>query len=356
MSVTLRELAELVGAEVVGDEQRAVSRVAPLAEADGAAVAYCADKRYLPELRRTHAGAVLLRDEHAEACPVAALLVDNPYYAYAAVAQHLHPPHRPAAGVHAAAVVAEEAHLGAGVSIGPHAVIEAGAVLEAGAVVAAGAYVGSGARVGADSWVGMHAVLADGCVLGARVLLHPGVVIGADGFGFAPGPEGAGWRKVPQLGAVRIGDDVEIGANTTVDRGAQVDTVIEAGVKLDDQVHIAHNCRVGERTVIAGGTVLGGSVRLGAGCMIGGQAAITDHVEIADGVVLMGMTGVTGSIRAAGAYGSPPPMQPLRQWRRNTARITRLDELFRRVQALEAQASRSDPGSDAQEPDASERV
>ncbi len=337
MSATLRELADLVGARVAGEADREVARVAPLGEATADAVAFCADERHLPELRRSRAGAVLVREAHAEACPVTALVVDDPYYAYAAVAQRLHPPQRPAGGVHAAAAVAGDAELGPGASVAAHAVIAAGAVLGEGVVVEPGAYIGPGARVGTGSWLGANAVLGAACVLGERAILQPGAVVGADGFGYAPGPAGAGWRKVPQLGAVRIGDDVEIGANATVDRGAQGDTVVEAGVKLDSHVHIAHNCRVGERTVIAGGTVLGGSVRLGAGCRIGGQAAITDHLEIADGVTLMGMTGVTGSIHEAGAtYGSPLPAQPARRWRRNTVRVTQLDSLFRRVRRLEA--------------------
>ncbi len=349
MSVTLRELADLVGARVAGEADREVARVAPLAEATADAVAFCADERYLPELRQTRAGAVLLREEHAEACPVTALVADDPYYAYAAVAQRLHPPQRPADGVHPAAAVAGDAELGAGASVAAQAVVAAGAVLGEGVVVEPGAYIGPGARVGAGSWLGANAVLGAACILGERVIIQPGAVVGADGFGYAPGPAGAGWRKVPQLGAVRIGDDVEIGANATVDRGAQRDTVIEAGVKLDSHVHIAHNCRVGERTVIAGGTVLGGSARLGAGCMIGGQAAITDHIEIADGVTLMGMTGVTGSIHEAGAaYGSPLPAQPARRWRRNTVRVTQLDSLFQRVRRLEAAVARPGEAEDSE--------
>ncbi|MBK5936179.1 UDP-3-O-(3-hydroxymyristoyl)glucosamine N-acyltransferase [Halorhodospira halophila] len=334
-AMTIQELAARVGARVAGDGDRPVRRAATLLGAGDDAVAFCTSQRHLSDLRRCAAAAVLVRAEYESECPVTALVVGDPYLAFIDAVELLHPEAPALTGVQSGAVVSSEAVLEDGVSVGPNAVVEAGAMLGAGSTVAPGAFVGAAARLGAGGWLGPNAVLGGGCRTGERVRIHAGAVIGADGFGYAPLPDGKGWRKVPQIGAVEIGDDVEIGANATVDRGALEDTVIEAGVKLDDHVHIAHNCRVGARTVIAGGAVVAGSTIIGRDCMIGGLVAITDNIRIADGVSLMGMTGVTGSIREPGAYASPLPAQPVRQWRRNTVRFTQLDSLFRRVQALE---------------------
>ncbi|ABM60883.1 UDP-3-O-(3-hydroxymyristoyl)glucosamine N-acyltransferase [Halorhodospira halophila] len=334
-AMTVQELAARLGARLAGDGERPVCRAATLLGAGGDAVSFCTSKRHLPELRRSGAAAVLVRAEHEGDCPGTALVVEDPYLAFIEVVELLHPEPSAPPGIHPGAVVASDVVLGDGVSVGANAVIEAGVELGAGSTVAPGAFIGPGARLGTGSWLGPNAVLAGGCRTGERVRIHAGAVIGADGFGYAPLPDGQGWRKVPQIGGVDIGDDVEIGANATVDRGALEDTVIEAGVKLDDHVHIAHNCRVGARTVIAGGTLVAGSTTIGRDCLIGGLVAITDHIRIADGVSLMGMTGVTGSIRESGAYASPLPAQPVRQWRRNTVRFTQLEGLFRRVQALE---------------------
>lgn len=342
--VTVSELAELVGAEVVGEPARAIRRVAALGNAGPDAIGFCSNGTYLEDLRATAAGAVILRREHVADCPVTSLVVDDPYYAYAAVAARLHPTDRPPAGVHPTAVVAEGVTLGEGVSVGPHAVVEAGARLGDRAIVGAGCHVGVGVEIGEDSHLIGRVTVADHCVVGRRVILHPGVVVGADGFGFAKGPDKAGWRKVPQLGRVVLGDDVDLGANTTVDRGAIDDTVLEEGVKLDNQVHIGHNARVGARTIIAGNTVVAGSATIGCDCMIGGSTAITGHITVADGVMLMGMTGVTGSIKKSGVYASPLPAQPVREWRRNIVRITQLDNLFRRVKRLEG--AQPTPGTD----------
>lgn len=334
--VTVNELAALIGAEVVGDGSARIARVATLPDADAEAICFCNNPRYMADLRATHAGAVLLRREHLEACPTTALIVADPYHAYARVAERLHPLPTPAPGIHPSAVVAEDVELEDGVSVGPHAVVESGVRLGRGVAIGPGCHVGAEASIGDGSRLISRVTLGARCILGHRVVLHPGVVVGSDGFGFARGPGQGGWHKVPQLGRVILGDDVDLGANVTVDRGAIDDTVIGNGVKLDNQVHIAHNVRIGERTIIAGNTVVAGSTTIGSDCMIGGSTAITGHIDIADGVTLMGMTGVTGPIREAGAYASPLPAQPVRQWRRNTVRFTHLDELFRRVKQLEA--------------------
>lgn len=338
-SIPVSALADRIGATVHGDGERLIRRAAALEHAGPDALAFCSGPAYARALRDTRAGAVIVPESLRETAPNTAtiLVVRQPYTAYARAAQTLHPLPPPTPGAHPSAVVADDVVVGSECSIGATAVVEAGATLGARVVIGPGCWVGPGARIDDDTQLGAHVALGAECRIGRRGIIHPGAVVGADGFGFAPDEEGIGWLKVPQLGAVRIDDDVEIGANVTIDRGAQSDTVIEEGVKLDDQVHIAHNVRVGAHTVIAGSTVVAGSTRIGKRCVIGGLTAITGHIEIADGTTLMGMTGVTGSIREAGTYASPLPARPAREWRRNTVRFTQLDELFRRVQALERQ-------------------
>lgn len=330
---TLHQLAELVDAQVIGDDQTTLSGVAKLESAGPEHLAFCTGSRYLNQLKQTRAGAVLLKKEHADYCPVPALIVDDPYYAYAVLAHRLCPRPRGEPGVHPAAVVGENVVLEEGVSIGPGAFIGHRAHIGRDTDIGAGAFVGADAVVGADSRLAPGAHLGDGCSVGERTLLHAGVVIGADGFGFAP--HAGLWQKVPQLGAVRIGNDVEIGANSTIDRGALEDTVVEDGVKLDNLVHIGHNSHIGAHTAIAGCTVVAGSTIIGKHCVIGGQSAITGHIEICDGVTVMGMTSVTGSIREPGVYSSPIPARPVKEWRRNAVRFTQLDDIFRRVGSLE---------------------
>ncbi|RFA28989.1 UDP-3-O-(3-hydroxymyristoyl)glucosamine N-acyltransferase [Alkalilimnicola ehrlichii] len=332
-SFSLGELAALVGARLVGDSERRIRRVAALDKAEHDALAFCTGPRYLDQLRTTQAGAVLVKPAHAEACPTAALVVDDPYYAYALLANHLYPRQPAPGGIHPSAVIADDAEVDPEAAVGPNAVVEAGARVGRGTIIGANAYIGAGAHIGEDTWLAAGVYIGAACEIGAGVIVHSGVVIGADGFGFAPGREG--WRKVPQLGKVIVGNRVDIGANTTIDRGALDDTVIEDGVKLDNLVHIAHNVRVGENTVIAGCTVIAGSTRIGKNCIIGGASAITGHVDIADGVTLMGMTGVSGNIREAGVYASPTPAQPLKEWRKNVVRFTQLEDIVRRLRIVE---------------------
>lgn len=332
--MTVAALADLVGAEVIGDGgERRILRVAPLRRAGPDAVSFFTNARYRPDLQGTRAGAVLIRPEHAGDCPTVALVVPDPYAAFARVAERLHPRPRPDAGIHPTAVIAPDARMGKQISVGAHAVVESGARLGDEVVIGAGSYVGRRTVIGDGSWLANHVSVGDDCLIGVRAILHPGVVIGADGFGFAADADG--WRKVPQLGRVRLGADVEIGANATIDRGALDDTIVEDGVKLDNMVHVAHNVRVGAGTAIAGGTVIAGSTSIGRNCQIGGASAITGHIDIADGVTILGMSGVSGTIREPGVYGSPLPAQPVRQWRRNTVRVTQLDNLFQRVRMLE---------------------
>lgn len=334
MAVTLAELARRVRGTVRGQESAAIERAAPLTGAGPQDIAFLADRKYRKLLAETKAGAVILRETDIGDYAGNAIVVVNPHLAFAQIASILHPTPAAAAGVHASALVASDARVAPTASIGPLAVIAEGAVLNEHAQVGAGCYVGCGATIGAGTRLVANVYVADGCVVGRDCLLHPGAVIGADGFGFAK--DGERWHKVPQLGRAVLGDAVEVGANTTVDRGALADTVIGNGVKLDNLIHVAHNVRIGDNTAIAAQVGIAGSTTIGQRCTIGGQAGIVDHLTIADDVYITAGTLVTSSIDKPGMYSASLKAQPVEAWRRNAARLHHLDELARRVQALEA--------------------
>lgn len=333
MTWTLYELAGRVGAEVSGDGKVEIVGVSALEDAQPDTITFLANPRLRSFLKDTPAAAVILRSEDAASCPVPVLLSDNPYLAYARVAALLYPEEPVRAGVHQSAMVAGDARIDPSAWIGPNAVIESGAQVGAGAAVGPGCVVGKRASIGPGTRLVANVTVARDCVLGSGCLLHPGVVIGADGFGIAN--DAGRWAKVPQVGRVLIGDDVEIGANTTVDRGAIHDTIIENGVKIDNLVMVAHNVRIGAHTAIAGCTGIAGSARIGAHCAIGGGVGIAGHLEICDGVQLTGMSFVTKSVREPGVYSSGMPLETNEAWQRNIARYRHLDELARRVRALE---------------------
>lgn len=333
MTRTLGELAVAVGCTLRGDPDTPVERVGTLAHAGPGAVAFLANPRYASQLAHTRATAVVLAPEHADDCPVPALISSNPYAAYARIAALLHPPPAPVPGVDPRAAVADDAWIAPSAHVGPCAVVEAGARIDEHAVVGPGCVVGAGAVVGVGTRLAANVTIGHGVTIGARTLIHSGAVIGADGFGFARDPEG--WVKVPQVGSVRIGDDVEIGACTTIDRGAIEDTVIEDGVKLDNNIQVAHNVRIGAHTIIAACTGISGSTVIGKRCMIAGAVGFVGHLEIADDVVITGQTMVNRSITEPGVYSSALPMDEAKRWRRNSARFRHLDELARRLKAVE---------------------
>jgi UDP-3-O-[3-hydroxymyristoyl] glucosamine N-acyltransferase len=330
---SLAELAKSCSARVRGDAGVRIHAVATLEHAGPGSISFLSNPHYRRYLGVTRASAVILAPGDADECPVPALVVENPYLAYARVAAMLTPMPTVRQGTDASACVHPGAHIAATAWVGPGAVVEEAAVIAAGASIGPNCVVMRAARVSEDTRLMANVTLAEQVRIGKRVLIHPGAVIGADGFGIAR--DGERWVKVPQLGSVTVGDDVEIGANTTIDRGALEDTLIGDGVKLDNQIQIGHNVRIGEHTAIAGCVAIAGSAHIGRRCMIGGAAGIVGHIEIADDVTITAMTLVSRSIREPGVYSGSAPMDRAAQWRKNTARFRQLDELARRLNHIE---------------------
>jgi UDP-3-O-[3-hydroxymyristoyl] glucosamine N-acyltransferase len=334
-----------------GDASRRISGVAPLQSASGEQLSFLANPRYRSAVPASRAGAIVMTgaDRRAlfpEGGAAATTLVEcaNPYAWFAFAAQLLAPGAALVPGVAAGAHVATGATVDATVRIDAGAVVEPGASLGPRCWIGAGAHVGAGASIGADSRLHPGARVLDGCILGARCIVHSGAVIGSDGFGFAPFD--GRWIKIPQTGRVVVGDDVEIGANTTIDRGAMGDTLIEDGVKLDNLIQIGHNCRIGAHSVLAGCVGIAGSASIGRGCQIGGAAMIAGHLSIADGTLIGPGTLVSRTIATAGHYTGFFPLMSNRDWERNAAALRHLQELRARVRALEARPKDGGPEED----------
>ena len=340
MARSLGELAAEYGCELVGDPANLVSRVATLANAAPDCLSFLANKAYAEQLAATTAGAVVLQSDDAPNCPVPALIHVNPYLVYARIASTLHPERAIEPGIHDAAYVDPAADVDPAAQVAANATLDAGAIVEAGAFVGPGVVVGPGCRVGADSRLLANCTLVRDVVIGKRCIVHPGAVIGSDGFGNAMSD--SGWVKVPQVGGVRIGDDVEIGSNTTIDRGAIDDTVIEDGVRIDNLVQIGHNVRVGAHTAMAAFAGVSGSTVIGKRCMLAGQAGIVGHITICDDVVVGGATMISKDITEPGFYAGSFPAEKDRDWKRKVARFRRLGDLQDRVRTLEARARKND--------------
>ena len=335
---SLGDLVARFGGEVAGDPEVRVWHVATLENAGPGAIAFFANARYRSQLHTTRAAAVIISPAAREDIQIARIVCENPYAYFARVSLLLNPPRATRPGIHATAAVDADASVHPGAEIGAYAVVSRGARVGEGTVIGAGAYIGEDVQVGRDSRIHALVAIYQHCVLGDRVVVHSGAVIGADGFGIAVEEER--WVKVPQIGGVRVGDDVEIGAATTIDRGAIEDTVIEDGVKLDNQIQIAHNVRIGAHTAIAACTGIAGSVHIGRHCRIGGAVGIAGHVHIADRVEISGHTAVTKSIDKPGVYSGVYPFEPNREWRRNASQLRHLAEIVRRVAALENELAR----------------
>jgi UDP-3-O-[3-hydroxymyristoyl] glucosamine N-acyltransferase len=284
-------------------------------------------------LATTRLAAIVIQPRLLGSCPVDALIHPNPHAVFARIAALLHPPPPQIAGVHPTATVHPVAVVEASAEIGPYVLVAAGAVIGARCRVAAHAIIGARAELGADTQVLERASVLHDCVVGARCIVHPGAVVGSDGFGNAR--DGQEWVKVPQLGRVCIGDDVEVGANTTIDRGALEDTLIGDGVRLDNQIQIGHNVSIGAHTAVAACTGIAGSTRIGQRCMIGGGTGIGGQLTIGDDIVIAGFGMVTRSLEAPGMYSSVLPVEEVRSWRRIVGRVKRLDALNARVTQLE---------------------
>ena len=323
--LSLSEIAWHLGGEVIGDASVTVTGMATLDEAADGDLAFLANPRYRKRLAVTRATAVIVGQSDRDATALPRIVVANPYAGYARAVSLFHPPRPVRPGVHPSAVVDPAATLAATAEVGPLAYIAAGAVVGERAAIGPGCVVGERVRIGDDTRLAARVTIYDDCVIGARGILHAGSIVGADGFGMAP--DGGRWLKIPQVGRVVIGDDVEIGANTAIDRGALGDTVIEEGVKIDNLVQIAHNCRIGAHTVIAGCTGVAGSTTIGRHCMIGGSAGVIGHLTLADRVTVTAMSFVTRSITEPGAtYSSGVPAGPHARWMRTLARLRRLDQ------------------------------
>jgi UDP-3-O-[3-hydroxymyristoyl] glucosamine N-acyltransferase len=335
-AVSLGELAARFGCELRGNPDTLVERVGTLANADSQSVAYLSESRNRRELSGTRAAVVVLDRSAADSCPTAALICDNPRATFARITTLLHPgPARPP-GVHASAVVSPTARVDSTAHVGPLAMIGDRAVVGPRVYVGPRCIVEEDVTLEEDVRLVASVTLCYGVTIGARTVIQPGAVIGGDGFGFAP--EQGRWVKVPQVGSVRIGPDVEIGANTTIDRGAIEDTVVEEGVKLDNQIQLGHNVRVGAHTVIAGCTGISGSTVIGKHCIIGGACGIAGHLTIGDQVVITGFGMVSRSLAGPGVYSSGLPITESKVWRRQVARVRNLESLVQRVKKLEGVA------------------
>jgi UDP-3-O-[3-hydroxymyristoyl] glucosamine N-acyltransferase len=335
MAATLGELAGQFGCELVGDPALVIRRVGTLAGAGDDAITFLANSQYRSQLKSTRAAAVILAPTDRDASPVACLVHREPYLIYARIATSLHPEPVAVPGVHTTAVVAASARIAPTAEVDAHAVIGGDCAVGEGAVIGAGTVLGAGVTVGAGTRIGPRVAVLHGVRIGARCIVHPGAVIGADGFGFAP--DHGAWQKIPQVGGVVIGDDVEIGANTTIDRGTVEDTVIEDGVKLDNLVQIAHNARLGAHTIMAAMSGVAGSTKVGKRCMIGGGTVMTNSLTICDDVTFTFRSIVTRSVDEPGTYSGHLPAEEAAKWRKNAVRFRNLDEMAERLADVERQ-------------------
>lgn len=330
----MKTLAELAASQQLifkGDGDLSIHSVATLQSAQPNQISFLANPSYTKYLSETKAGAVILTEEMATNFSGNALISDNPYVTFAYIAQLFNPPTKSTNQIHPTAVLGTA--ITQQIEVGPYSVIGQETQIGSGSIIGAHVSIGDGVSIGNECVIKAGVKIESGCQIGDRVILHPGAVIGADGFGLARGQKG--WVKIPQTGAVVIGNDCEVGANTTIDCGAIENTVLEDDVRLDNQIQIGHNVTIGKHTVIAGCTAVAGSTSIGKNCMIGGGVGIVGHIDICDGVTIQAMALVTHSIKTAGSYSSVSPLQPTNQWRKNAVRARQLDQIARKVNQLE---------------------
>ncbi len=347
MSLTLKEIAQYLNQKMVdrgadplaasavvsGDPDLVITGLASLSNAESSHLSFLANSQYRGQLQTTHAGAMLLTHADRDAFTRSAIVVSDPYFAFAQLTHLFDPFLEVEVGIHPTAVISPSASVGENVSVGPFVVIEDDAQIGDGTILISSAHVGRGSVIGANCWIGHGVTIHHGCRLGQRVRIHASAVIGAEGFGFATA-EGR-WHRIVQLGRVIIGDDVRIGASTTVDRGALDDTIIGDGVIIDNQVQIAHNVNIGAHTAIAAGTGIAGSAKIGSHCILGGLAGIAGHLEIADRVHITAMSMITSSIRESGSYSSGSAFEKTTAWRKNAVRVKHLGEMAAQIKELQ---------------------
>lgn len=342
ITYSVRELAREIGVDVVGNQDDVVTHVADLEDSNKGSLSFAASSRYLSKLKQTKATAVIIPESLVPHCQTTTLVSNNPYLSFARAAKLLHPEDELIADIHPSAVIHEDCEIADNVYIGPNVVISAKCTIGKDSYIGPGTVITAPSFIGASSRFVARVSIVGPTLIGERVIIHPGAVIASDGFGLAN--DNGVWEKIPQLGRVILGNDVEIGANTTIDRGALKDTIIEEGAKLDNQIQIAHNVIVGAHTAIAGCTGIAGSTVIGKHCAIGAAAGIQGHIKIADGVQISGMTAIRKSIAEPGLYSSGTTAQNNKSWLRNAARFKELDALFKKVNDIIKKLERIDKG------------
>ena len=332
MSIKLSELAQKLNCSLRGDDCL-IDGVADINHADSGDLVFISSVKYSSSLSTTNASAVISKEEWLKDCSISALITDEPRLAFAKAASLLNPVISKQQGIHPTAVIVSDAQVDDSATLEANVIINAGASIGADAYIGAGTVIGDNVIIGERTQLNANVTIYSSCIIGNDCIVHSGTVVGADGFGFVQDENS--YFKVPQLGRVRIGNNVEIGASTTIDRGALLDTIIGDGVKLDNQIQIAHNVEIGDHTVISGSTSIGGTTKIGKYCLIGGNVGIRDNIEITDKVMITARTFVTGSITKSGSYSSGTPIDDTENWRKNRARFKQLDEMFRRLRKLE---------------------
>ena len=334
VTYSLNELAIAIGATVQGDGSCRIHNVSAVFHAKPGEISFISDPRYRKYLTQTKASAILLDKTLAAQCSINALVMPNPKLGFIKLLTLLRPQFIPVVGIHPTAIVSKNCQIDPSVHIGAYVVIKENVVVESRTLIDSGTIIGQGSHIGADCCLHSRVTLYHQTIIGDRTIIHSGAVIGADGFGLTVGEKGE-WIKIPQIGRVVIGNDVEIGANATIDRGMLDDTVIGNGVKLDNLVMIAHNVRIGDHTAIAGCASIAGSTIVGQHCIIGGSAGLNGHIEVCDNVIITGMGMIQKSINKPGVYSSGTGMQTNRKWRKSVIRFWQLDELVKRLKRLE---------------------
>ena len=343
MVMKLSELAKKLNCRLQG-EDCLINNVADINHANNGDLVFISNVKYKTSLSSTKASAVISQVEWLEGCSLSALITENPRLVFAKAATLLNPVSNKTSGIHPSAVIADDALVDATAKIDANVVIKSGASIGVQTTIGAGTVIGENVSIGDNTYLNANITIYSGCEIGSNCVLHSAVVIGADGFGFVKDKDG--YFKVPQLGRVRIGNDVEIGASTTVDRGALLDTVIGNGVKLDNQIQIGHNVEIGDHTIISACSCIAGTVKIGKFCLFGGSVGVRDNIEITDNVTITGRTLVSHSINKPGSYSSSTPMDETTSWRKNAARFRKLDEMARRLNKLEKNKPEGGKSSD----------